>query len=574
MNRQKPDWRRDRNHAAGSRGGRTANILRSSGASSGAGTRRVGVVLGVFAVACVLLLGRAVTMNLADGSEVTEFMARHIPVSEVEAVRGDILSANGRTIATSVQATRVIATPYEVSDPQATAAELSALVSEETGQTAEELEALLSASTEDGEPDDYSEISTVTPQTADSISKLGLEGIYLQPTTERVYPDGRLAAQIVGYAAPGGVFGGVESRYDETLASGRDVTLTIDTAVQQELQAALAEAVDEFDAKNAVGVVMRAEDGAVIALANSPTYDNNEFTSSTPEEQRNRAVTDPYEPGSTLKPFTFAGAIEENAVARTETFTVPDHISVADLVIQDSISHETEVMTLDDILSESSNVGTILVARALGETGVHDYLARFGFGEATGFDLGGEDPGDLPATADWSGVSIGNIPIGQGLTVTPLQLAGSFSTLVNGGQSITPHVIEPEHPVAGERVISERTSDIVSTMLQATVEDGTGHLADIPGYTVGGKTGTSQKVDPKTGTYGEDYYASFVGFAPVGDPEYVTLIVVDEPKESIWGESVAAPAFQRVMKFTLGYFNVAPDKLILEERSATMETNE
>lgn len=540
--------------------------------SGGVGSRRIGIVIGLFACASVLLLGRAVYMNVSDGTSVVDFMASHTLIAEPQVTRGDIVSANGRTLATSVRATRVVATPYQVPEPERASEELSRIVSDDTGQTREDIESLLSATGAGGEPGSYSVISTVAPGTADEVSKLGLEGVYLEPTTERIYPDENLASQVVGNKSDGGTFGGVESRYDERLASGRDVKLTLDTAVQQELQAALQETVEEFDAKNAVGIVMRADDGALVAVANSPTYDNNDFSDSSPEEQRNRAITDPYEPGSTVKPFTFAGAIEENAVSQTDTFSVPDNITVADRVIRDSLPHETEVMTPVDLLAESSNVGTIKVARALGEERVRGYLSEFGFGEATDLGLPGEDPGDLPETRDWSGVSIGNIPIGQGLTTTPLRLATSFSTLVNGGESVRPHILKNDAPAAVEegregRVISERTSDIVSGMLQATVDDGTGNRAVIPGYTVGGKTGTSQKVEPETGTYGKDYYASFIGFAPVGDPEYVTLIVVDEPQESIWGESVAAPAFQRVMKFTLGYFNVPPDRPIPAETS-------
>ncbi len=526
-------------------------------------------MLGLFACASVLLLGRAFAINVSDGAEISEFMVDHTPLSGVEVTRGDILSANGRTLATSVQASRIVATPYEVEDPRKSAGELAGIISDETGQTADEIEALLSADSEGGEPDDYSPVATVAPESAEKISALGLRGIYLETTTERVYPDDFLASQVIGNRSAGGTFGGVEARYDAELAEGRDVTLTIDTAVQQELQSSLREAVEEFDARSAVGVVMRADDGALVALANSPAYNNNRFSDATPEQQRNRAITDPYEPGSTLKPFTFAGAIEEGIVSRDDTFVVPDSIQVGDRIIRDSVPHETEVMTPAGILADSSNVGTIEIARRLGEAGVHRYLAAFGIGEATGFELYGEDPGYLPSTGDWSGVSIGNIPIGQGLTVTPLGLTTSFTALVNGGQRVTPYVTEGEKTGREERVISERTSDIVRGMLQTTVDDGTGRLAEIPGYTVGGKTGTSQKVDPESGTYGEDYYASFIGFAPVDDPEYVTLIVVDEPQRSIWGESVAAPAFEKVMNFTLSYFNVPPDRLIVGEPEAT-----
>jgi cell division protein FtsI/penicillin-binding protein 2 len=197
----------------------------------------------------------------------------------------------------------------------------------------------------------------------------------------------------------------------------------------------------------------------------------------------------------------------------------------------------------------------------MGGKKLYEHMLDFGFGKPTGVDLWGEDRGIVPAYKDWSGISIGNIPFGQGFTVTPLQLVSAYATLINGGYMVTPHVAEGDAPAErGPRVISGKTSAIVRGMLQGVVDDGSGHFAQISGYTVGGKTGTSQKVDPKTGTYGAKYVASFVGFAPATDPEYVMLIAVDEPARSYWGEVDACPAFRQVMEFTLGYFNVPPDR--------------
>jgi cell division protein FtsI/penicillin-binding protein 2 len=213
------------------------------------------------------------------------------------------------------------------------------------------------------------------------------------------------------------------------------------------------------------------------------------------------------------------------------------------------------------VLEHSSNVGATKIAQELGGRKLYGYMRDFGFGKPTGVDLWGEDLGIVPAYKDWSGISIGNIPFGQGFTVTPLQLVSGYATLVNGGRRVTPHVAEQEtSPKQGPRVISKKTSAIVRGMLQGVVDDGSGHFAQISGYTVAGKTGTSQIVDPKTGTYGDQYVASFIGFAPATDPEYVMLVAVDDPQTSYWGELVAVPAFRRVMSFTLGYFNVPPDR--------------
>jgi cell division protein FtsI/penicillin-binding protein 2 len=197
----------------------------------------------------------------------------------------------------------------------------------------------------------------------------------------------------------------------------------------------------------------------------------------------------------------------------------------------------------------------------LGGERLSERLKSFGFGEGTGVDLWGEDPGRVPPYEEWSGSSIGNIPVGQGLTVTPVQLAAGYAALANGGLKVTPYVAKTAASgEPGHRVISKRTSSIVRKMLQGVVEEGTGHLARIPGYTVAGKTGTAQKVDPETGLYGDEYVTSFIGFAPAENPEYLALIAVDEPQVEVWGEVVAAPAFRKVMSFTLGHFNLAPDR--------------
>ena len=431
----------------------------------------------------------------------------------------------------------------------------------ELGQTEEQISAQLTERDARGNLSGYSVVGSVEPQTAEKIQELFLEGLTLSPTSARTYPDGQLASQTAGYLGDyGEPFGGIESRYDEKLESGQDVTVTIDAAVQQQLEKELRGVIEEHGAKSTLGLVMRIDDGAVVALAGSPSFDNNEFEEAEAELQRNRVLTDPYEPGSTFKPFNMAAALEESAVSTESWFTVPDNMRVADRVIHDSEPHETKVMQPKDILEQSSNVGTIQVAQQLGGDKLEDYIRRFGFGEPTGVDLWGEDPGVVPAYEDWSGSSIGNIPIGQGLTVTPLQLVAGYAALVNGGTQIEPHINQGAASTeTGERVISRKTSDIVRGMLQNVVENGSGHLAQIPGYSVGGKTGTSQKVDPETGAYAFKHISSFIGFAPASDPEYVALIVADEPQTEYWGEVVAAPAFQRLMSFTLGYFNVPPD---------------
>jgi cell division protein FtsI (penicillin-binding protein 3) len=529
------------------------------------GHRRLWMVAAVFAVTGLLLVGRAVHISLTEDENYRAFADEQAGGTTPVAAptRGSIVSADGRELATSLEVARVIATPYQIEDPGATASKLHALLSEETDATQKEIRASLLRRDADGQLIGYSVVTSgVEPATAARVQALGIEGITTAPDTLRVYPDGSLASQLLGHQGDyGQPFGGVEASYDDTLKRGRDVDLTVDSAVQQELQKALAKAVEESKAKSAVGLVMRVDDGSILALANTPAYDNNEFGDVPAEDQRDRVLTDPYEPGSTFKAFTVASALEDGAVTTEDKFVVPDHMTVADHVINDSQPHETKILTPAGVLEHSSNVGATKIAQELGGRKLYNYMRAFGFGEPTGVDLWGEDLGLVPAYKDWSGVSIGNIPFGQGFTVTPLQLVSGYATLVNGGRRITPHVTRQQSPQAqGPRVISKKTSAIVRGMLQGVVDDGSGHFAQISGYSVAGKTGTSQIVDPTTGTYGDQYVASFIGFAPATDPEYVMLVAVDDPQTSYWGELVAVPAFRRVMSFTLGYFNVPPDR--------------
>jgi len=472
--------------------------------------------------------------------------------------RGSIMSADGQRLATSLEAARVVATPYQVIDPQLVAVILSDVL----GLEADEIEAKLVEKNDEGKPAGYSVVAEgVEPEKAREVRELSLPGVSLEPDAVRAYPMGSLASQLTGYLGRDKAYGGIEARYDEVLQDGQEVNLTLDTAVQQELEDALFEAAKKYEGRSALGIVMRPEDGAILAMANSPGYDNNDFGEVSEETKRNRALTDPYEPGSTFKPFTMAAALEEGAVTEEDVFIVPDSIPVADVVIHDSEPHETKVLTPEGILAHSSNVGTIQVAQSLGGERIVEHVEGFGFGERTGVDLWGEDPGRVPPYEEWSGSSIGNIPIGQGLTVTPMQLVSGYAALANGGLRITPHVVKEAAPSEpGRRVISEKTSSIVRGMLQSVVNEGSGHLARIPGYTVAGKTGTAQKVDPETGLYGDEYVTSFIGFAPAEDPKYLTLVIVDEPQKDLFGEVIAAPAFQDVMSFVLGYYNVPPDR--------------
>jgi cell division protein FtsI/penicillin-binding protein 2 len=297
-------------------------------------------------------------------------------------------------------------------------------------------------------------------------------------------------------------------------------------------------------------------------MANYPTFDANAFSTASPEARRNRAVTDAYEPGSTFKIVTIAGALEDNVVSPTSSFTLAPTIQVADRVIHEAHARGTEVMSVKEILSQSSNVGTITVAEMLGKGELSAWVDRFGFGKPTGIDYPGESSGLVLPLEDWSGSTIGTVPIGQGIAVTPLQMVSAYATIGNDGVRVTPRLVEKvgskrQRSGKGERIVSEFTADRMMSMFRDVVLEGTGTEAAIPGYTVAGKTGTAQKAE--NGRYVTKYVASFVGLVPAKQPRFAILVMVDEPHGNIYGGVVAAPAFRDIARFALQYLEVPPD---------------
>ena len=273
------------------------------------------------------------------------------------------------------------------------------------------------------------------------------------------------------------------------------------------------------------------------------------------EIQRNRAVTDTYEPGSTLKVVTVAGALSEGLVSPTTEFTLQPKIQVSDRVIHEAHRTRTERMTVAGILAQSSNVGTITLAQMLGRERLTAWLGRFGFGRKTGIDFPGETAGILPSY--WSGSTIGTLPIGHGIAVTPVQMAAAYAAVANGGVWIKPHLVMNGR-VKKRRVMTQQVSGQLMAMMRDVVLEGTGTEAAVEGYQVAGKTGTAAKPDPRGGYSTSRYVASFVGAVPASDPRLVVLVTVDEPS-TIWGGTVAAPAFQQIARFALQYLEIPPD---------------
>ena len=347
---------------------------------------------------------------------------------------------------------------------------------------------------------------------------------------------------------------------------GQDVYTTLDHTIQANAQAVLRDTVLRWHARSATAIVLDPATGAVRAMAVAPGFDANKYPEVWRALQRNRAVTDTYEPGSTFKLVTVAGVLSDRIVSPSTPFVLPYQIQVADRRIHDAEPRGTETMTVSQILSRSSNVGAITLAQRLTQHRLVQWIQRFGFGKRTGIDFPGESPGITLAENDWSGSSIGNIPIGQGIAVTPIQMAAAYAAIANRGTWVKPHLVDhigdgrTVRP-ARRRVVSPWVASQLIAMLKNVVAEGTGTLAAVPGYQVAGKTGTAAKPDPQGGYSDTRYVASFVGVVPASRPRLVILVSVDEPKGAIWGGVVAAPAFAQIAKFDLQYLDggVPPD---------------
>ena len=347
---------------------------------------------------------------------------------------------------------------------------------------------------------------------------------------------------------------------------GADVHTTLDHTIQAQAEQVLRETVKAWHAKGASAIVLDPRTGAVLAMAQAPGYDANNTSKVSLALQRNSSVTDTFEPGSTFKLVTIAAALSSGIVSPSTKFRLPYSIHVADRVIHDAEPRPTEWLTVSQILAQSSNVGAITIARMLGPARLAAWIQRFGFGRLTGIDFPGESSGIVLPLEKWSGSTIGNVPIGQGIAVTPIQLAAAYAAIANGGVWVQPHLVKRvgghvERGFAHRRIVLPGTDDELKTMLTGVVDEhgATGNEAAIPGYSVAGKTGTAQKPGPN-GYIPGAYVASFVGTVPVKHPRLLVLVVVDEPHRAIFGGTVAAPAFAQIAKFDLQYLSVAPDE--------------
>ncbi|MEX5721729.1 peptidoglycan D,D-transpeptidase FtsI family protein, partial [Geodermatophilus maliterrae] len=557
--------------------------------TSGPGRLWWGLVLVV--VPLLVVTGKLVLLQGVDGGAYANAAEQdRLSTYPIAALRGAVVDRDGNPFAYTVEASRVVADPTVVDDPERTALALSALLDLPVDELTERL-------TAEGR---YVVLARqVPPETTDAIDELGLAGVSFEDDPVRLYPAGSVGGQIVGWVGRDGEgLGGVELRFDDALAGtdgqrrvevgsggnpipsgidestpatdGSTVELTVDRDVQFTVEQRLAQACADGATTRASAVVLDVHTGEVVAMGSCPGYDPARAGSTDPALLGNPVVSDVFEPGSVMKAVTLAAAVEEGEATPDTVLTVDGHIQAGDVVVTDAHDHDPVDWTVTGILAKSSNVGTIMLARQVGDATLERYLRAFGVGEETGIELPGESAGILEASADWTESRAANVPIGQGVSVTTLQMASVFQAIANDGVRVPPRLVEsvtapdgttstPEAPEA-TRVIGEDTADDLAYMLEAVVgPGGTAPLGEVDGYRVAGKTGTAQRANPECGCYeGGGYVTTFVGFAPADDPQYVVAVDLERPTSSAEGGQVAAPVFADVMRYVLTHGGVVP----------------
>jgi cell division protein FtsI (penicillin-binding protein 3) len=540
--------------------------------------RRIGLLFAVFLALLALAALRATWLGTVRAGSLSErAVTQQVEELTVAARRGTIRDRRGLELAVSEDAVTVFANPFLIDDPIRVAARLAPLI----GRSRDELLRQLG---DRGAGFVYLR-RKMDATLGEKVKRLRIEGIGTVVEPRRMYPQGYLASQLLGTVGTDNYgLSGLEHSRDEDLRGddgerrlvkdalgravsmvevdrarpGEDLTLTIDGAIQERAETALAEVGQAYQPRGATALVMDPRTGAVLALANWPRVDANDIGGAPAYARQNRAIQASYEPGSTFKAVTVAGALEERLITPDTPFELPPTIRVADRVIGEAHDRGGLTLTVSDILAQSSNVGSVMIGLKLGVKRFDRWVHRFGFGRPTGIELPGEQGGIVPRAKDYSGSSIGNLPIGQGLAVTPIQMATAYSAIANRGVMRRPYVIAGgEQPP--ERVLSARTAESVARMLEGVLgPGGTAQEAQVDGYRLAGKTGTAEKPDGKGGYSKTKFVASFIGFAPATNPRLLVAVMVDEPKGEIYGGVVAAPAFERIVEFALPYLRIAP----------------
>jgi cell division protein FtsI (penicillin-binding protein 3) len=544
-----------------------------------------------FAALAMVLVARVWTLQVSQSGWFQELaQEQYLKEISLESMRGDIVARQGEPIAVSVMTDSIFAMPKELDDPAGTSKILAKVLDMDYASLYKKLSSRKH----------FTWIKRrVAPRKVEKILAKKIAGIYSRKESRRFYPKKELAGALVGFVGDGRGLEGIELMYDgqlrgsTVLAQGlRDVhgnmlfadgvashepvrgsklVLTIDLTIQEIVERELERSMQESKAKAITAIVMEPVSGQILAIAGRPTYNPNTFWKYTPDHWRNRAVTDCYEPGSTMKVFTLAAAMQTGLAKPDETIDCENgNLQIGPYVIHDS-HHKYGLLSLTQVLALSSNIGTAKVGMRLGRQGLWQALDRFGFGRLTGVNMPGESRCRLHKPQTWSEVGLANISFGQGLSVTPLQIVTALCSIANGGVWMRPavikeirdhrdQVVQEFYPDPAGRVLEKKWADAITRMMvNVTQPGGTGARAAIDGYQVAGKTGTAQKADPIAGGYSKDKrVASFMGFVPAEQPRLAILVVVDEPTSSPYGGVVAAPVFARIAKAALRYLGVFP----------------
>lgn len=515
--------------------------------------------------------------------------------------RGKILDRNSKELAVNVEIKSVFANPYSVKNP----AELSKTLSGKLDLPEKKVLDRISSKTS------FVWLQRlVDPKVTSELEAMELVGIGFIEEPKRIYPNGHLMGQVLGFTNIDSTgIEGIEYRYDSLLigkpgkitlkkdalgrkiinnpgivedfgeekTSGHEIVLTIDAQIQHIVERELKDGIEKMNGEKGMAIVLDPETGEVLAMASYPFLDPNKYGDYPLENRRNLPVWYTYEPGSTMKVFLAASALQEKkATPDTEFYCENGRRKIGARVIKDVKSYGT--LTLADVVRVSSNIGASKIGELLGKETYYQYLKKFGFGDRTGIDLPGESGGRLTTPNHWGKIELATISFGQGVSVTSLQLAAALSAIANGGYLMKPHmvkkitdadgtVIRENEPEVVSRVLSYDTAMEMTRIMERVVEEGTGKKAAIPGYKVAGKTGTAQIPDPVNGGYYHDrYIASFIGFAPSDDPRITMVVLVEAPKKLTHGGSVAAPIFKQIAEKVLFHMGVSPRKELVGAR--------
>lgn len=585
---------------------------------------RIIMIFLMFLVLFIALISRAFQLQVLSGQKLKKLAQRqHTAVLQLQPERGIIYDRNGEKLAVSIMVDSVCADPSRILDPEKASIQIAKILSLDKQEVFKKISS----------PKNFCWLARrISPGQGELVKNAGIEGVFLVKEPKRFYPNGELAAHLLGFVGLDAVgLEGLERKYDDSLkgqaerlvwardakgkkiflrvekdASPKDentnLVLTIDNRIQYLVETHLKEAVISKGAKSGLAIVMDPKTGEILALANQIGFNPNNINGLTPERWRNRAVTDVFDPGSTFKPFLVAGALEEKIIKPSDRFFCENgSYKVANRTIHEANRKRHGTLSVRDILKYSSNIGSAKIAQKMSKEKFHDYIQKFGFGSKTGIELPGEVSGLVRPVRNWVPVDTAMIAFGQGISVTAIQLISAASAIANNGVLMKPHIVRGMAdkdnrlvklyaPTVVRRVVSPEVAKSVTSMLTEVVGavDGTGKSAQIMNVSVAGKTGTSQKFDFSRGVYSsEKVRTSFMGFFPAEDPQVAILVILDEPQKDKWGGVAAAPVFKNIGEQILNCFktdiretpvfeNNTMDKLQLvsAEEALVLEENE